>query len=254
MSDTPAKDALLVQYLNEANSKEKELVSALTAHIGMSEMADRKPYKKKLQEHLRETKNHSKALERRIKKLGGRGSVTETVVQGATKAVSNVGGQAVSAAKGPLHTLRGTSGEEKLLKNAKTEYWNEHEEIATYMAIETLAEEVGDKETAKLARDIRRDEEKMARYLERLIPTLTKALVKTEVPAAERRKPAARKRSGAGSRSSSGGGSRSSSGASSRSNSGGSSRSRSTSSKRSSGSSGRTRSGGSRKRSTAKKS
>ncbi len=91
--------------------------------------------------------------------------------------------------------LRGTSPEEKLLKNAKTEYWNEHEEIATYSAIETLAEEVGDKETAKLARDIRRDEEKMARYLEKLIPTLTKAVAKAEIPAAERRKPAQRKRS-----------------------------------------------------------
>ncbi len=195
MTDTPAKDAKLVQYLNEANAKEKELEAALTAHIGMSEMADRKPYKKKLQEHLRETKNHSKALERRIKKLGGAGSVTESVVATVAKTAGNLRGQAVSAAKGPLHMVRGTSPEEKLLKNAKTEYWNEHEEIATYTAIETLAEEVGDKETAKLARDIRRDEEKMARYLERLIPTLTKAVVKAEIPAAERRKPAARKRS-----------------------------------------------------------
>ena len=200
MSDTPAKNAKLVQYLNEANAKEKELEAALAAHIAMSEMADRKPYKKKLQEHLRETKSHSKALERRIKKLGGPGSVTESAVATVAKTAGNLRGQAVSAAKGPLHMVRGTSPEEKLLKNAKTEYWNEHEEIATYSAIETLAEEVGDKETAKLARDIRRDEEKMARYLERLIPSLTKAVVKAEIPAAERRKPATRKRSGSSSR------------------------------------------------------
>ncbi len=200
MADTPAKDAKLVQYLNEANAKEKELEAALAAHIAMSEMADRKPYKKKLQEHLKETRSHSKALERRIKKLGGSGSVTETVVATAAKAAGNVRGQAVSAAKGPLHMVRGTSPEEKLLKNAKTEYWNEHEEIATYMAIETLAQEVGDSETAKLARDIRRDEEKMARYLERLIPSLTKAVAKAEIPAAERRKPSTRKRSSSSSR------------------------------------------------------
>lgn len=211
MAETSAKDAKLVQYLNEANAKEKELEAALTAHIGLSEMADRKPYKKKLQEHLKETRSHSKALERRIKKLGGPGSVTETVVATAAKAAGNLRGQAVSAAKGPLHMVRGTSPEEKLLKNAKTEYWNEHEEIATYVAIETLAEEVGDKETAKLARDIRRDEEKMARYLERLIPTLTKAVAKAEIPAAERRKPAARRRSGSAKKSS--GASRSRSGA-----------------------------------------
>jgi ferritin-like metal-binding protein YciE len=202
--ETPAKDAKLVQYLNEANAKEKELEAALAAHIGMSEMADRKPYKKRLQEHLKETRSHSKALERRIKKLGGPGSVTETVAAAAAKTAGNLRGQAVSAAKGPLHMVRGTSPEEKLLKNAKTEYWNEHEEIATYAAIEALAEEVGDKETAKLARDIRRDEEKMARYLERLIPSLTKAVVKAEIPASERRKPAQRRRSsGSSSRSSS---------------------------------------------------
>jgi ferritin-like metal-binding protein YciE len=194
MSDTPTKDAKLVQYLNEANAKEKELQAALTAHIGMSEMADRKPYKKKLQEHLKETRSHSKALERRIKQLGGPGSVTESAVATVAKTAGNLRGQAVSAAKGPLHMVRGTSAEEKLLKNAKTEYWNEHEEIATYSAIETLAEAVGDKETAKLARDIRRDEEKMARYLEKLIPTLTKAVVQAEIPAAERRKPSTRKR------------------------------------------------------------
>jgi ferritin-like metal-binding protein YciE len=199
MSDTPAKNAKLVQYLNEANAKEKELETALAAHIGMSEMADRKPYKKKLQEHLKETRAHSKGLERRIKKLGGSGSVTETVSAAAAKTAGNLRGQAVSAAKGPLHMVRGTSPEEKLLKNAKTEYWNEHEEIATYAAIETLAKEVGDSETAKLARDIRRDEEKMARYLERLIPALTKAVVKAEIPASERRKPASRKRSGSSS-------------------------------------------------------
>ena len=51
MTETPAKNAKLVQYLNEANAKEKELEAALAAHISMSEMADRKPYRKRLQEH-----------------------------------------------------------------------------------------------------------------------------------------------------------------------------------------------------------
>jgi len=198
MPDTPVKDAKLVQYLNEANAKEKELEAALTAHIGMTELADRKAYKKRLKEHLKETKAHSKALERRIKKLGGAGAVEDTV-QVIAKGAAGAVGQAKSMAKGPLHMLRGTSEEEKLLKNAKTEYFNEHEEIATYTAIETLAEAVGDKETAKLARDIRRDEERMARYLEKLIPSLTKAVVKAEIPAAERRKAPARRRSSASS-------------------------------------------------------
>ena len=96
----------------------------------------------------------------------------------------------MAAAKGPLHAIRGTGEAEKMLKNAKTEYFNEFEEIATYTAIETLAEAVGDKETAKLARGIRREEERMAKFLERQIPPLTKAVASEEIPAAERRTPA----------------------------------------------------------------
>jgi ferritin-like metal-binding protein YciE len=81
-----------------------------------------------------------------------------------------------------------------MLKNAKTEYSEEHEEIATYTAIETLAEAVGDKETAKLARGIRREEERMARFLERQIPTLTRAVTQEEIPASERRTNGGRRR------------------------------------------------------------
>ncbi len=57
-----------------------------------------------------------------------------------------------------------------MLKNAKTEFTNEHEEIATYTGIEALAEAVGDRDTAKLARGIRREEERMAGFLEKQIP------------------------------------------------------------------------------------
>ena len=182
MADLNARDAKLVQYLNEALAKEKELETALTAHIGMTTRA---PYKKRLQQHLRETKGHARGLERRIKQLGGAGAVATVV--------STVASRAVAAAKGPLHTIRGTGEQEKMLKNAKTEYSEEHEEIATYTAIETLAEAVGDGETAKLARGIRREEERMARFLERLIPTLTRAVTQEEIPAAERRTNGARR-------------------------------------------------------------
>jgi rubrerythrin len=92
----------------------------------------------------------------------------------------------MAAAKGPLHMVRGTGEEEKLLKNAKTEYSEEAEEIATYTAIETVAESVGDRDTARLARSIRREEERMANYLQRLIPQLSKAVVRSEVPSNQR--------------------------------------------------------------------
>ena len=60
----------LIQYLNEAYGKEKELEIALQAHIKMA--AARASYKKRLQDHLKETKAQAKGLERRIKQLGGK--------------------------------------------------------------------------------------------------------------------------------------------------------------------------------------
>jgi ferritin-like metal-binding protein YciE len=69
MADQTVRDTKLVQYLNEAYGKERELETALQAHIGMT---TRPPYKKRLQQHLKETKGHARAVERRIKQLGGK--------------------------------------------------------------------------------------------------------------------------------------------------------------------------------------
>jgi len=194
--DLSTRDVKLIQYLNEAYGKEKELETALQAHI---KMAKRPPYKKRLQEHLKETKAQAKGLEKRIKALGGKAERSAPVpVIGPEAAVEAAGAvtaaatKAVAAAKGPLHALRGTGEAEKQLKNAKDELWNEYQEIGNYTAIETLAEALNDDETAKLAREYRRQEERMATYLLKLIPTLTRAVVTEEIPAADRRAPAAR--------------------------------------------------------------
>src|SRR5215216_6639125 len=186
MAEPNVRDLKLIQYLNEAYGKEKELETALQAHIGMTSRA---AYKKRLQQHLKETKGHARVVERRIKQLGGQAEAVPvpTPVADAAAAVQSAASKAVAAAKGPLHALRGTGEQEKMLKNAKTEYFNEFEEIATYTAIETLAETVGDRETAKLARGIRREEERMAKFLERQIPQLAKGVAREEIPAAERR-------------------------------------------------------------------
>jgi ferritin-like metal-binding protein YciE len=192
MAELNERDTKLIQYLNEAYGKEKELETALQAHI---EMTTRMPYKKRLRQHLTETRSHARGLEQRIKKLGGSATPVAQVQSAAAKALA--------AAKGPLHMVRGTGEDEKQLKNAKTEYSEEAEEIATYTAIETVAESVGDRETAKLARAIRRDEERMAKYLERLIPQLSKAVVRAEIPSSQRNGGRPRRRSSSSRRSSS---------------------------------------------------
>jgi ferritin-like metal-binding protein YciE len=223
VADEPnARDAKIVQYLNEAYGKEKQLEAALQAHIAMT---TRPPYKKRLQQHLRETKNHAKQLERRIKKLGGKADLPEQVAE----AVAEVAGKVAAAARGPIEAVRGTGESEKMLKNAKDEYAQEHQEIAHYSALEQLASAVGDKDTAKLAKAIRREEERMASFLGKLIPQLTKAVAKEDIPAKERSAASgARRRSTSKRRSAaakSGGATKSASGKSTRAKSGTTSRS-----------------------------
>jgi ferritin-like metal-binding protein YciE len=187
MSDLNARDAKLVQYLNEAYGKERHLEQALRAHIGLT---TRPNYRKRLQEHLRETKRHGDQVKRRIKQLGGSAETLslpgpDAFTEAAETGMS-VAQRALALARGPLHAVRGTSEPEKMLKNAKTEYSEEAEEIANYTAIEELANKVGDKETAKLAKEIRRDEERMASFLQKLIPQLVNLVAREEIPAALR--------------------------------------------------------------------
>ena len=67
MSDMPARDAKLVELLNEAFTKEKQLETALAAHV---EVTTRDDYAKRLKAHLKETKSHATKVSQRIKQLG----------------------------------------------------------------------------------------------------------------------------------------------------------------------------------------
>ena len=186
MAATPTRDARLVQLLNEAYTKEKQLEVALSAHV---QMTTRDDYAKRLKDHLRETKSHASQVSKRIKQLGG---TPETVSvpgpEGLTKAAEAVSGalaKAKAAAQGPLHAVRGSGEQERMLQNARTEYQEEAWEIATYTVIDALAAAAGDKPTAKLARDILRQEERMQQFLGALLPELSANVVHDEIPVAE---------------------------------------------------------------------
>ena len=231
-----ARDAKLIQWLNEAHAKEAELEADLTAHIALT----KKPsYKKRLQQHLTETRAHKRQVAQRIKQLGG-SAVVGPNLPGVPEAVTEVAGKAVAAVKGQVGSARAavTNQPETHLRNAQEELREEHVEIALYSRILTLAEQVGDRETAQLAKGIRRDEERMAKFLEAELSRLVKDVVRADIPSSLRGGTTRRRstrRSGSGARSSS----------RSRSSGGRSTSSRSSSSSRSSAS---RSGGGSRKR------
>jgi len=183
MADLNERDTKLVQWLNEAHAKEAELEADLTAHITLTQ---KQSYKRRLQQHLKETRDHKRQVASRIKKLGGNASGSS--VPGVPGAVGEVAGKAVAAAKGQLGAARAmtTDQAETHLRNAQEELREEHVEIALYNRLEAFANEVGDRETAQLAKTIRRDEERMAKFLNAELGRLVKDVVRAEIPRDQR--------------------------------------------------------------------
>jgi ferritin-like metal-binding protein YciE len=187
------RDTILVQWLGEAHTKEAELEADLTAHIALTQ---KDAYKKRLKAHLKETREHKRAVARRIKKLGGT-PTNGPDVPGVPSAITEVAGKSVAAVKGQVGTARAmvTTTAGTHLRNAQEELREEHVEIAIYTRLEALAEAVGDDETAKLARRIRREEERMAKYLIAQLPRLVRDIVRDQVPRAQRTaRPATKRR------------------------------------------------------------
>ena len=164
----------IVQYLHEAKASEDALVRVLQSQIAMT---PRGSYRTALESHLEETRDHSVRVGERLRQLGA-GSNPLMAVVGFWE---DVLGQGLALTKTPFDLLRGSSGEEKVLKNAKDACATEALEIATYTAIERLAKHVGDDQTAKLAAGIRADEEAMLATILRELPKLADAVAGAEV-------------------------------------------------------------------------
>ena len=170
---------------HEAYTKDAQLETALEADIPVTTRDD---YASDSRRTSRK-RSRTRPVSKRIKQLGGNPeTVTMPGPEGLGKAAESVSdfvGKAKAAAQGPLHTVRGGGEQEKMLRNARTQYQNEAYEIATYTVIESLATAVGDKATAKVARDILRQEERMQEFLGALLPELSVDVAHDEIPVSE---------------------------------------------------------------------
>src|SRR6478752_5506187 len=120
-SEQQKRKQKVLQYLNEAHAHEHALVRVLQSQIAMT---PRGSYRSALEKHLEETRDHADRV-----------GLVETAI-----------GQALALGKTPFDLLRGTGGEEKVLKNAKDASATEALEIATYTALERLADRAGDEQ------------------------------------------------------------------------------------------------------------
>src|ERR1700761_7642109 len=138
----------VVQYLNEAHASELALVQVLQAQIAMTPDGS---YRSALEKHLGETRDHARRIDSRVADLGPGGNPFQTAMSWAEDALA----QTFALAKLPFDLVRGSGGEEKVLKNAKDACAAEALEIATYTALERLPRAGGEEGTADPAAPIR---------------------------------------------------------------------------------------------------
>jgi ferritin-like metal-binding protein YciE len=159
---------LVIKHLEDVHAIEMALVQTLTAHIGVTPEGE---YRSLLERHLQETNEQAQRIRERLGALGATGNPLDV----ARTVVTTIVGQVLAAAKAPVDLLRGPSGEEKLLRNARDEIVTEALEIGAYDALEHIAKNAGDEKTVTLAREHRTQEEVMLKDLRAQMPKLARA-------------------------------------------------------------------------------
>jgi ferritin-like metal-binding protein YciE len=172
-----AADMKVVDLLRTAYATEMALVRTLQAHV---EVAHEGSYKDDLQHHITETVRHARLVRERLGELGY--LEEENVFLRLVGTVEAMAAQGLALAKGPWDLIRGKGDTaETMLRNAQDEAMTEAKEIATYLALERVADKLGDEKTAELARSIRKDEEAMLKKLGKSIPQLAEEMVASQV-------------------------------------------------------------------------
>lgn len=139
----------LVSHLQGAHAMEQNSKRMLDSMISQTEDIETR---QELEHHREETERHERLLADRLNALGSKPSTT--------KDVAAIGG---ALFKGLTDQVRA----DKPGKNARDGYVVEHFEIASYELLERIAKHAGDEETADVARSNRKDEEAMAKKIEK---------------------------------------------------------------------------------------
>ncbi|MDP9196327.1 MAG: ferritin-like domain-containing protein [Pseudomonadota bacterium] len=143
----------LVHWLRDAYAMEHQAIEM------MERQADRiKNYpelKERISRHVQETKNQAERLEQCLKRLGEDTSVFKTTM-----------GKMVGFAQ----AMSGLFVSDEIVKGSVAGYVFEHYEIGNYKVLIAAAQKAGEEEIARICGEILKEEEEMARWLEKHLP------------------------------------------------------------------------------------
>jgi ferritin-like metal-binding protein YciE len=166
-----AGDERVIDYLREARADELALARTLKAQIAA---APRGEYRDGLRGYLDETRTHARRVHGRLDDLGA----AEGVFRSGARFLREAGGGVLALGRVPL---KGVAREKRKLRGAQFGCATEGLVIATYTALEVVADRAGDRQTAQLASDIRAEEERMLEWLRHEIVKLTDPFIRQEL-------------------------------------------------------------------------
>lgn len=149
-----AKKRVLVTWLNDAHAMEKSIAQSLKNHA--HDAKHHPVMNARLERHLEETRHHAELVKGCVERLGGHVSALKS---------------GMSAVMGTVSGVATTPAKDELVKNLLADSAAERLEIASYQGIITAADEIGDSETARICRQILREEEEMSEWLEQQLPS-----------------------------------------------------------------------------------
>lgn len=146
----------LLDWLRDAHAMEQQAEQMLKAQASRIEHYPK--IKARIEEHLQETLGQQKLLVGCIERLGGKPSAMKDVM-GKVMAFGQAAGGALNS--------------DEIVKGAIAGYVFENLEIATYTALISAAQIVGDADTVRVCEEILPQEEAMARWILENLPELT---------------------------------------------------------------------------------
>lgn len=159
---SPAEERLLA-WLNDAYAMEMAQIPVLGNHA-----KDAKRYdwiREKDLEHLEQTRRQAERVRGCIERHGAKPSAAKA---------------AIGRMSGAMNSLATEPFEDEIAKNFLADFAAENLEIASYRALITAAEAANDAETARVCREILREEQEMAAWLETNLPRAVRAVFANE--------------------------------------------------------------------------
>jgi ferritin-like metal-binding protein YciE len=149
---------LLISWLNDAHAMEKALIKVLEHRI--DDAKDFPAVQEMDRQHLEETKRHAALVTQCIERLGEKPSTAKSIM-----------GTMFGAMQAPMTGL----ARDEIVKNCLMDYAAENFEVASYRALITAANQIGDQETVLVCERIMQEDLEMANRILESLPMVVSA-------------------------------------------------------------------------------